>query len=37
MAANRANGPKPKTYCDNEEVSGITYIELFGPRGRTLK
>jgi len=37
MVANRANGPKPTTYGDNEEVSGVTYIELFGLRGRTLK
>jgi hypothetical protein len=37
MVAKRANEPKPKTYGDNEEVNGVTYIELFGLRGRTLK
>jgi hypothetical protein len=37
MATNRANGPKPTTYGDNEEVSGVTYIELFGLTGKRFK
>lgn len=37
MATNRANEPKPITYVDNEDVSGVTYEELFGLTGRRLK
>jgi len=36
-ATNRANWPKTRRYGDNEEVSGVTYIELFGLTGRRLK
>ena len=37
MSTNRANGPKTTTYGDNEEVSGVKYIELFGLIRRRLK